>query len=126
MSDTLKKAIGHLPTYWKLASIRCCIYAFVVSISAFDSGVEGYNNFSDMSTMEIWKLILHMGVAAATTWVAFLDQSIQKIDGTKVTDSVTVSQTHSEQSVPQANPISQSAEPLNTSVHEAIVNTPKQ
>jgi hypothetical protein len=106
MSDKLKSIFEGLPVYWKLSTARCCVYAFVVAVVSFNSGVEGYDSFGQMTSMQIIKLFFNISAAVAATWVAFLDQSIQKIDGTKVTDTMTVSQSHTEQPK-QATPTDQ-------------------
>lgn len=101
MSSEIRMAIGTLPTYWKLATIRCSIYALIVGASAFDAGVEGYGSFTDMSPMQLWKLALNIIVAMAGVWVAFLDQSMSKVGGQTVTDSVTL--THTEPKISPAS-----------------------
>lgn len=80
-----QRVLAKLPTYWKIASIRCSIYAFIVGSSAFDAGVEGYDSFSQMTGMEIIKLVGHIIVAAAGVWVAFLDQTMTQMKNEKPT-----------------------------------------
>lgn len=72
----LSRQMGKLPSYWKLATIRCSIYAVIVGVSAFDAGVEGYDTFSAMTPMQLIKLALHIAVAMLGVWVAFLDQTM--------------------------------------------------
>ncbi|MGO9705593.1 MAG: hypothetical protein ACLPYZ_10265 [Limisphaerales bacterium] len=87
MNGTPKTIFDHLPVYWKLSTARCFVYAFVVAIASFNAGVEGYDSFSQMTSMQVLKLFLNITAVVATTWVAFLDQTIQKLDGTKPTIS---------------------------------------
>ena len=70
--------VSKLPSYWKLATIRCAIYALIVGASSFDAGVEGYNSFGEMNSMQLLKLAEHIIVAMAGVWVAFLDQTLTK------------------------------------------------
>jgi hypothetical protein len=84
-SDTTiwQRQVAKLPLLWKLKTIRCSIYAIVVGANAFDTGVEGFNSFTEMTPMQIGKLIEHIGVAVLTVWVAFLDQSMTEAERAK-------------------------------------------
>jgi hypothetical protein len=73
-----QRQAAKLPTYWKLATIRCSIYAIIVGASSFDAGVEGYDVFGQMTNMQLIKLVEHVCVAMLGVWVAFLDQSLSK------------------------------------------------
>jgi hypothetical protein len=75
-----QKQAAKLPSYWKLSTIRCSIYAIIVGVSSFDAGVEGFDNFGQMTRMQILKLCLHIMVAMLGVWVAFLDQTISKFN----------------------------------------------
>lgn len=76
--SALQKPFDNLPPYWRLATVRCAVYAFVVGCSSFDAGVEGYESFADMTQMQFWRLWLQVAVSMATVWVAFLDNSLNR------------------------------------------------
>jgi hypothetical protein len=86
-TEFIQKTVSQLPSYWKLATIRCSIYALVVGSNAFMAGVEGYTSLSDISGMAKVKLLLNVIVAMAGVWLAFLDTSLQKIDKTSQPDT---------------------------------------
>jgi len=67
-----------LPSYWKLATIRCSIYAIVVGANAFMAGVEGYDALSAMTPLQKGKLSLNILIAMLGVWIAFLDNSMHK------------------------------------------------
>jgi len=73
-----RRQMGKLPSYWKLATIRCSIYAIIVGASAFDAGVGGFDSFGQMTGMQLIKLSEHIAVAMLGVWVAFLDNSLAK------------------------------------------------
>lgn len=75
-TEFIQRQTAKLPPLWKLKTIRCSIYAVVTGANAFDTGVEGFNAFADMSPMQIGKLLIHIGVAMLTVWIAFLDQTM--------------------------------------------------
>ena len=70
-----------LPTYWRLATIRCSIYAIVVGWGAFQTGVEGYNAFSEMTQMQFYKFVGNIAIAMLGVWLAFLDQTMSAAKG---------------------------------------------
>lgn len=72
-----------LPSYWKLATIRCSIYAIVVGANAFMAGVEGYESLSAMTPLQLGKLGLNILIAMLGVWLAFLDQSLSKYNQIK-------------------------------------------
>jgi hypothetical protein len=67
-----------LPSYWKLATIRCSIYAIVVGANAFMAGVEGYDALSVMTPLQKGKLCLNILIAMLGVWIAFIDNSMNK------------------------------------------------
>lgn len=73
-----QRQAAKLPQYWKLATIRCCIYAAIVGWGSFQTGVEGYDSFYDMTQMQFWKFIGNICVSMLGVWLAFLDQSLSK------------------------------------------------
>ena len=81
------KTTSKFPSYWKLATVRCCIYATIVGWSSFDAGVEGYERISDISSLNLLKLFGHIMVAMMGVWVAFLDQTMAGLR--KPTDQTT-------------------------------------
>jgi uncharacterized membrane protein len=79
MSQFFQSQIAKFPPYWKLASIRCSIYAIIVGVNAFFACVEGYSSFSDMSWLQIIKMCLNILIAILGVWVAFLDQTLARL-----------------------------------------------
>lgn len=77
-TEFLQRQAAKLPPRWKLATIRCSIYASIVGWGSFQTGVEGYESFHDMTQMQFWKFIGNICVAMAGVWLAFLDQSLSK------------------------------------------------
>ncbi len=74
-TEFFQRQAAKLPPLWRLKVIRCSIYAIVVGADAFDTGTEGFDAFTNMTSMQIGKLIIHVLVAMLTVWVAFLDQT---------------------------------------------------
>lgn len=91
MSEDTNFIRRKLPGYWKLATIRCSIYASVVGWGAFMTGTEGYDAFSQMTTMQVIKLSGGVIATMLGVWLAFLDQTLTKISSTSAEiNSVTV------------------------------------
>ena len=67
-----------LPPYWKLATIRCSLYALIVGWQTFQSGVDGYDSLSGMSNLQLVKLYCGVLAAMLGVWLAFLDQTMSK------------------------------------------------
>lgn len=70
---------GALSPYWKLAVLRCSVYALIVGWSTFRAGVEGYDNFGQMTGMQIAKLIGDILFGMLGVWLAFIDQTQAKL-----------------------------------------------
>ena len=80
--------VSKLPPYWKIATIRCGAYAAVVGWNTFSSGVEGYNSFADMTSMQFYKLFGNISIAMLSVWIAFLDQSMGQLhSGQQITSA---------------------------------------
>lgn len=64
------------PGKWKLACVRCGIYALMVGWGAFQVGVQGYETLEQMSVLQ--RVFLAGGVVSAMlgVWLAFLDQTL--------------------------------------------------
>jgi len=92
---SLKTIISNLPTYWKLATLRCAIYAAIIAADTFMSGVEGYTALSDMTDLQKIKLVISILVAMLTVWLAFIDQTLTHFGKQNPPDTVeqTVKQT---------------------------------
>lgn len=65
--------------YWKVSIIRCLIYATMVTWAVFKAGTQGYDHWSDLSSMQKVWLCGDMWVAFAGVVVAFLDNSLQRL-----------------------------------------------
>lgn len=74
-----RRAVAKLPSYWKLATIRCGIYGAIVGWGSFQTGVEGYASFDDMTSMQFWKLIGNICISILGVWLAFLDSTMANI-----------------------------------------------
>jgi hypothetical protein len=74
-----QRATSRLPVYWKLATVRCGIYAIIIGYNSFLAGVEGYDSLSQMSSLQIYKLCGNIGVSVLGVWLAFLDQTLTQI-----------------------------------------------
>jgi hypothetical protein len=68
-----------LPSYWKVATIRCGIYAIVVGWNSFQAGVEGFDTLTQMTQLQLYKLAGNITVAMLGVWLAFLDQTMTKL-----------------------------------------------
>jgi len=79
-TEFIRRATGKLPVYWKLATIRCSIYALTVGWAAFLVGVDGYDSLSEMTQMQLIKLFGGIIAAMLAVWLAFLDQSLTKFN----------------------------------------------
>lgn len=75
-ADAINGWFARLPTYWKLATVRCVIYAAMCGWGAFLAGVEGYDYFSQMSEMVKIKLAGSIVLSMAGAWLAFLDNTL--------------------------------------------------
>jgi hypothetical protein len=75
----------NLPSYWKMAVIRCAIYAAISGGQTYLAGVEGYQDLVDMTGLAKQKLALNVFLAVISTWGAFIDQTITKMGGDAVT-----------------------------------------
>lgn len=71
-----QKQIAKFPVRWKLATLRCTIYALIVGWGAFEVGTQGYNALSEMTQMQIIYLFGGIVSAMLGVWLAFLDQSL--------------------------------------------------
>ena len=94
MSQIVQGIFTKLPAYWKLATIKCAIYASIVGWGVFKAGVNGFEKLSDMTRLQGIELAGDVLMAMAAVWMAFIDQTISKVqDGQnlKVTDTVTSS-----------------------------------
>lgn len=76
----IQRQAAKLPRDWKLATVRCCIYAAIVGWGSFQTGVEGYESFHDMTQMQFWKFLGNIGVSMLGVWLAFLDQTMSRIN----------------------------------------------
>lgn len=87
MSDSVRAMFEKLPIYWKLATFRCALYSILVGWGAFEAGVEGYNALSEMTSLQ--KIKLAGGIMAAIIGVvlAFLDNTLTKVQPEKSGDS---------------------------------------
>ena len=83
-TDFIKREAANLklPPYWKLATIRCSLYAALVGWTAFLVGTEGYDSLSDMTVMQSIKLFGGIAAAMGGVWLAFLDQSLSRYNYT--------------------------------------------
>lgn len=79
MKELMKLIVGKLPTYWKLATLRCSIYALLVGWGSFQAGVEGFASFDDMTRMQLLKLAGNIATSMAGVWLAFLDQTLSRL-----------------------------------------------
>lgn len=85
-----------LNIYWQLATIRYLLYAFIVMVATFDAGVEGYDNFHQMTGMQIGKLALHMAAAAVGAFLAFIDNVLSRMKQPGFPVNTEVAETHKE------------------------------
>lgn len=97
-----QKARGMMPPYWKMATLRCSMYAAVVAWGTFNAGVEGYNSFAEMSQMQICKLVGNMVVSMFGVWIAFLDQTMSHPGQTSLSPA-TLRQIAAEMKISQPN-----------------------
>jgi len=94
MKTIMAKATALLPVYWKLATLRCGIYALMVGWGSFQVGTEGFDSISAMTDMQQMKLAGNTVVAMFGVWLAFLDQTMTKIAPSESrTDTISVTQT---------------------------------
>lgn len=78
MSQVVQTIFGKLPVYWRLATIRCCLYAAIVGWGVFKSGLGGFKSLAEMSSLQFWELVGDTGMAMAAVWLAFIDNTISK------------------------------------------------
>lgn len=67
--------------YWKMATLRCLIYALIVYATTFLSMTETYtgDEWRLLSWFETIRIHVSCWVAAGTTVVAFLDQTMARL-----------------------------------------------
>ena len=75
----IQSFFNRLPLLWKLATLRCALYAALVGWGAFLVGVEGYDSFDAMSAMQKIKLVGGVLAAMGGTWLAFLDNTTSEL-----------------------------------------------
>ena len=91
MSDDtnfFQKQVAKLPDQWKLATVRCCIYAGMVGGQTYLAGVRGFDTFAEMGGLYRFNLMVNIVISVGGVWVAFLDQSMtaQKPSGIRAAD----------------------------------------
>lgn len=77
-TEFFHKQTAKLPSKWHLILIRVGIYSAMVGWGAFETGVEGYDTLTQLSMMQVIKLIGNIGMAMSGVWLAFLDQTLSK------------------------------------------------
>ena len=77
-TEFITKAAGgiNLPPYWKLAVIRCALYAGVSGGNTWLAGTEGYSAWTDISPLAKDKLCVNVALAVASIWISFFDQTL--------------------------------------------------
>lgn len=75
-SSFVRRQFENLPPFWKLAVVRCALYAFIVGWGAFIVGTEGYDSFAQMTQMVKIKLVGGIIMAMVGAWLAFLDTTM--------------------------------------------------
>jgi len=79
MPVPLKNFFESLPLYWRIATVRLTIYLYVVAHNAWMASVEGFDDVSAMTPLQIQKMHANIVLAIATTIIAFLDNSMTTI-----------------------------------------------
>lgn len=96
MSKRIKDAFDALPSYWALATLRCSMYALIVAWGMWKAGTNGFSSLSEMTSMQFWQLLGDVLMSIVGVWLAFVDQTLTKVEKRETTNSVTVSETRSE------------------------------
>jgi hypothetical protein len=65
--------------YWKLSTLRVILYGMIVMWGTFLSGVEGFDDLTDLSRLQLIKLCGGVVVSFIGVLLAFLDQTLTKI-----------------------------------------------
>lgn len=70
--------------YWKLSTVRCLLYGAIVAWGMFVSGTEGFTSLSEMSGLQLIKLLGNMLFAGfGGVVLAFLDQTLSRLQSQK-------------------------------------------
>ncbi len=80
MSKRIKDALDALPSYWRLATIRCAIYASIVGWGVWKAGVNGFATLDDMTSIQFWQLVGDVLMSMAAVWLSFVDQTMAKVE----------------------------------------------
>lgn len=63
------------------ASIRLGIYITLAVLATVSSELAGLTEFSEMSTLDWFRLCLGSIIAGLTVWRAFIDKTMARVDG---------------------------------------------
>lgn len=107
MPQFVQTFFGKLPAYWKLSTIRCAIYALIVGWGVFKAGTNGFDSLANMTKLQVLDLAGDSVIAMLTVWIAFLDNTIQKVQS----DDTTFFQKPISPATPPAD--SSAAKPIN-------------
>ena len=88
MPAIVQTAFNHLPVYWKLATFKCAIYASIVGWGVFKAGVNGFDDLSVMTHLQKIELAGDVVMAMAAVWMAFIDQTISKVQESQNVKSI--------------------------------------
>lgn len=79
MPQIVQTIFGKLPAYWRLATVRCCLYAAIVGWGVFKSGLGGFNSLAEMSSLQFGELVGDTLMSMGAVWLAFIDNTIAKV-----------------------------------------------
>jgi len=92
MSDSLRAMFDKLPTYWKMATLRCALYSMVALITTLTAGLQGHEHLSELTPVGKITLAGSCIVAFITRIITFLDNSMSMVKPKNLPDNTKTGQ----------------------------------
>lgn len=69
--------------YWRVAILRCFVYALMTGWGAFNAGTEGLASIYELNQIQRWKLAGNICVTFLGVILSFLDTTIQRLQSSR-------------------------------------------